>query len=752
MAEHKFVDDLVGETAIEEALAIGQAVRIGEHGIVWLQRVYGNEKDIVAAARVSYQKGTTRVQTDEGLVDYLLRHLHTSPSEMAEVRLMLRMPQSIAVHLLRHRTACLSGDTKLWFDEPFGLGRGGRKRRAMSIAEFYKKWHFGAPHVAKTREIHLSTQGVDPDRLYTVPELAKASGLKLGNVYVAVKKAKLAKATLFSKMAQREVPAVLGSDWVSHRERPTEEIPVDLRPRLEKMSLRSCNEETGEIYATHVTDIWETGVKPVFRVTLEGGNTVKMTEDHRCLTDAGWMTLAEAVSPKLNPETGVTSWRPGPLFAANGQPVHRSAEWLKTKRAQGLSVSQIADEAGMSYHTIRKELKAKGLQFTPKERAALSSATQRGTKRQGLRWNSNSGKNAKRGPENHFWRGGVSTDRESVGAWTTSNAKKVHEANNFQCVNCGSGGKLHAHHVVPVFKSRELAQELSNLTTMCVGCHTRLHALGLEQELETRLKSNTPKPFNLFDLGLVSERQLPKSQRSQKLARTFKKVVAVEYAGEEMTYDLSVRGPFHNFVADGFVVHNSVNAESARYSILSEDYWLPELSGKGSLRAPSGTNKQAGEVPLEAELNDELRAKMDEANKAAFKTYNELLAANVCREQARMVLPNATFTRLIFKQDLNNLIKMLKLRDDDHAQYETQAYAKAIKDLVRPHFPNLFASAEEHVWGAVNVPKSGFRALTHIVNREALEEALVATDSTLTTGAKRELLARFKPEDQILVA
>ena len=57
-----------------------------------------------------------------------------------------------------------------------------------------------------------------------------------------------------------------------------------MQPRLRAMRLRSCNEETGEIIHTNVVNVWESGVKPVFRVTLENGRSFKMSKDHRCLT------------------------------------------------------------------------------------------------------------------------------------------------------------------------------------------------------------------------------------------------------------------------------------------------------------------------------------------------------------------------------------------------------------------------------------------------------------------------------------
>ena len=64
--------------------------------------------------------------------------------------------------------------------------------------------------------------------------------------------------------------------------------------------------------------------------------------------------------------------------------------------------------------------------------------------------------------------------------------------------------------------------------------------------------------------------------RSTKLVRSYSKVVKIELVGEEMTYDLEVAGPYHNFVADGFIVHNSVNEYSGRYSLMPMLFYTPQ--------------------------------------------------------------------------------------------------------------------------------------------------------------------------------
>src|SRR5438105_88517 len=84
------------------------------------------------------------------------------------------------------------------------------------------------------------------------------------------------------------------------------------------VGLRMCDEESGEIGHTQVVDVWQSGVKPVFRVTLEDGYAIKMTKDHRCLTQSGWMTLSQATGVRLRDDGGVTWNGAAPALAVNG--------------------------------------------------------------------------------------------------------------------------------------------------------------------------------------------------------------------------------------------------------------------------------------------------------------------------------------------------------------------------------------------------------------------------------------------------
>jgi len=88
---------------LEEIL--GEAFPVLDDGFVRLIDYMGNDDSIVQAARVSYGKGTKSVSDDRGLIRYLMRHRHTTPFEMCEVKLHVRVPMDLWRQWIRHRTA-----------------------------------------------------------------------------------------------------------------------------------------------------------------------------------------------------------------------------------------------------------------------------------------------------------------------------------------------------------------------------------------------------------------------------------------------------------------------------------------------------------------------------------------------------------------------------------------------------------------------------------------------------------------------
>src|SRR6187551_3776637 len=92
--------------ALEEILY--QAIPVLDRGFVRVIDYMGDDAAVVQAARVSYGAGTKQVRDDRALIRYLLRHSHTTPFEMCEVKIHVRAPMDVWRQWIRHRTASVN--------------------------------------------------------------------------------------------------------------------------------------------------------------------------------------------------------------------------------------------------------------------------------------------------------------------------------------------------------------------------------------------------------------------------------------------------------------------------------------------------------------------------------------------------------------------------------------------------------------------------------------------------------------------
>src|SRR3954453_8708821 len=82
-----------------------QAIPVLDHGFLRVIDYMGDDAAVVQAARVSYGKGTKKVSEDKGLIHYLMRHRHSTPFEMCEIKFHVKLPIFVARQWIRHRTA-----------------------------------------------------------------------------------------------------------------------------------------------------------------------------------------------------------------------------------------------------------------------------------------------------------------------------------------------------------------------------------------------------------------------------------------------------------------------------------------------------------------------------------------------------------------------------------------------------------------------------------------------------------------------
>lgn len=140
------------------------------------------------------------------------------------------------------------------------------------------------------------------------------------------------------------------------------------------------------------------------------------------------------------------------------------------------------------------------------------------------------------------------------------------------------------------------------------------------------------------------------------------------------------------FVARQLLRHRtaSVNEISARYSVVAEEFYIPDVN---RIQKQSGTNRQGSEGGFDRPVAEKIRDNIEAHGREAFALYNEMIEAGVSRETARGVLPVATFTEMYWKCDLRNLLHFISLRAASNAQPEISAYASIFDSCVRDWVP-----------------------------------------------------------------
>jgi thymidylate synthase (FAD) len=495
--------------------------------------------------------------------------------------------------------------------------------------------------------------------------------------------------------------------------------PLFRRNRIREMRLRQINEDTLQLQRTRVVNVYRNGRKPVFRLILADGKQIEATADHQFLFADGWQTLHAATGLCEHGERAI--WSKGDHFlyvngaVLNVPSLHRDPQWLDDQyNARRQRIADIASACGVSYHTIRKWLAIHGLQHESGGRPSQSAWNQGKRYELGPRdlspaWRE-ANRRARSGPASNFWRGGITPDRANIGRWTTQIAAKIHRQNSWTCQLCRTRPEeLHCHHVVPVWADISLARAESNLTTLCGKCHRAVQ--GKELEFVERLGGPPVK---------AEWRRKPRVTWNKLTVAKLVRVERFEYVGEKETFDLEVEGPYHNFIANGIVTHNSVNEYSARYSVVRDRFYHPSLE---NVRKQSAANRQGGDEPIEPATAQEFLSYLDRVEKD-YEQYQHFIEKGVAREIARIALPASVYTEWYWKIDLHNLFHFLSLRMDAHAQQEIRDYANAMFALIRPIVPIAAQAFLDYNFEAMHLTR--------------LEIESIRTGQPLATANKRE--------------
>ena len=367
-----------------------------------------------------------------------------------------------------------------------------------------------------------------------------------------------------------------------------------------RMRIEQLDENTGELVYNKISDIVYNGKMPVYRLKTLLGYELVCTSDHRIYTIDGYKKLGD-----LNV---------GDCIYVNGNDVacdklYLDKDWLYYQSVTlNKCYTDIAKEFGFNVSTVKKwayrfDLPSKGM----------------GNHKKMIPWN--------KGLDKSDYRIKNMVDALNAYHFNGKNDVKLKKLNNNsnyrkfisnRCSICGSTDNLIVHHID---KNRE-NNDVSNLITLCSKCHTRLHS----------------KNLNI----LYSD-----------------KIVSIEYVGIKNVYDIEMNSNYHNFIANGVVVHN------CNYSKDKFNHSVNFI------------------IPCNLKNYDKWETFCSDAE----ETYFDMIEHGDKAEVARSVLPNCVATSIYVRMNMRELRHFLGLRLSNHAQADIRDIANQMYNLVREHYP-----------------------------------------------------------------
>jgi len=211
------------------------------------------------------------------------------------------------------------------------------------------------------------------------------------------------------------------------------------------------------------------------------------------------------------------------------------------------------------------------------------------------------------------------------------------------------------------------------------------------------------------------------------------------------------------FIARQWIRHRTanVNEYSARYSILDKEFYLPNQE---NLAAQSQVNRQGrGDILKGDQAKQVLDLLKNDANQS-YNNYEIMLnerydgsiidkdKIGLARELARMNLTLNTYTQWYWKTDLLNLMNFLRLRADNHAQYEIRAYAEAMLDALKKWVPITYEAFMDYRVGGTEVSSKGKAVIQKLIKGEDVS----VEQSGLSKREWNELMSAFNLKDKLI--
>jgi thymidylate synthase ThyX len=423
-----------------------------------------------------------------------------------------------------------------------------------------------------------------------------------------------------------------GREHLTIKELYERQLNPQLNGRNKLMRLRSMT-PNGMIVKNKIKKVIKSGIKKVYRVKTENGYEIKSSENHIFFSPTGQHKLKN-----LNV---------GDKVFVNGLPSTNICEfWLRMQYNElSRPIQDIANEAGCSYSTVRKYLAKYGLtkhhgakpsSFAPWNKGLRECNDPRVKKQaEALRKNHH---NNSHGITSSNWKGNKIKSLSGKRLRFSKYDKQF-------CYYCGTVKGLENH-----YKDENPNNwHEDNKQTLCRSCHKLTHH-------GYNVKKATPM-----------------------------KIALIEYAGHEMTYDIEMEEPYHNFVANGFVVHNS--QESTRYV----NYGGPEMQFIKPVWIKRSCEKMNDpDSGFETDQEQTLHEALDFSE----EFYKSLLIQGWRPEQAREVLPNALKTEIVMTCNLMEWRHVFKMRCQKAAHPQIRDLMLSVLGAFKAKYTGIFNDLE----------------------------------------------------------
>ena len=381
-----------------------------------------------------------------------------------------------------------------------------------------------------------------------------------------------------------------------------------------RLLIKQLNENKGTLEFAKIKNIFKRGIKAVYKVSTDLGYVLKCTADHEIYTPNGYKKLNEL-------KTGEKIYING--VEANTECLYKNEDWLYY---QNITLNKtfvtIAEEFGYSVSALKKWARKFKI---PKKGTGYFNIGREPWNKGMTEFEDSRVKKMVNSLRTYHCNGVHKGEKLILKTDTTEYQKYLGE----KCEICGKCEELQVHHK----DKNRTNNHPSNLITLCNSCHLRIHSQNLKILHADEIKS-------------------------------------IEFVGNEEVYDIEMDSEFHNFIANGVVVHNC-------------DYSGDKFGGELTFIKPCYWND-----------DDENYLLWRQTMETIEQNYLTMRKNGARPEQARAILPNSLKTEIFMTANLREWRHFLKLRTSKRAHPQMRQIALKIFEILNENLPIIFSDIE----------------------------------------------------------